>query len=585
MRDAMKKSQRASINSKKKSFFELSVSLIFSLWCLVFLFYTRLGHSHGNRYSYIDERNNTHSSGIPLESGCYLEGNNLTVVDHDSVGFGHTFGHKKGLEETIKDFLVKYSILECEVQPQKQNITNIKQEKELKNERSSSPTHLGLDEFRNRKMQEKRVNMADQLLNITHKREPGGSEYNYASASKGAKVLAHNKEAKGASNILGWDKDKYLRNPCSVDGKFVVIELSEETLVDTVVIANFEHHSSNFKDFELLGSLTYPTETWTSLGNFVAGNVKHAQRFTLPEPKWVRYLKLNLISHYGSEFYCTLSFVEVYGVDAIEWMLEDLIVVPEKPAADQSSNSNTVRVVSPRPEAVSPEKKEIVQIHSVVDPPAKVVDILNGQRLDTTSTKNDGLVSNLPDPVKEVRQQTKGRVPSDTVLMILMQKVRSLELTFSMLEGYVEELKQRYGNVLPKFKRELSRNSLLLEVTKSEIKNVMEWKEVVDKELSHLDSWKSFVTVQMDALVKDNIILRFNIQKVSSDRASIENKELAVLSVSLFFACIAFLKLVLDQILLLFKACESENICRTSRGWLLILASSSMTTLITLFYD
>lgn len=130
-------------------------------------------------------------------------------------------------------------------------------------------------------------------------------------------------------------------------------------------------------------------------------------------------------------------------------------------------------VVSPRPEAASPEKNEIVQTHSAVDPPAKVVDILNGQRLDTTSTKNDGSVSNLPDPVKEVRQQTKGRIPSDTVLMILMQKVRSLELNFSMLEGYVEEVKQRYGNVLPNLERELSRNSLLLEVTKSEIK--MSW--------------------------------------------------------------------------------------------------------------
>ncbi|KAI3929353.1 hypothetical protein MKX01_006589 [Papaver californicum] len=150
-----------------------------------------------------------------------------------------------------------------------------------------------------------------QLGNITHRLEPDGTEYNYASASKGAKVLGHNKETKGASNILGKDQDKYLRNPCFVGDKFVVIELYEETLVDAIKLANFEHHSSNFKDFEFSGSLTYPTETWTPLGKFVAANVKHAQRFMLTEPKWLRYMRLKLLSHYGSEFYCTLGVERV----------------------------------------------------------------------------------------------------------------------------------------------------------------------------------------------------------------------------------------------------------------------------------
>ena len=143
--------------------------------------------------------------------------------------------------------------------------------------------------------------------------------------------MASNKESKGASNILGKDKDKYLRNPCSAEEKFVVIELSEETLVVTIEIENSEHYSSNPKEIELLGSLVFPTDDWVKLGNFTAANVKHAQRFALDEPKWLRYLKLNLLSHYGTEFYCTLSVVEVYGVDAVERMLEDLISVQENP--------------------------------------------------------------------------------------------------------------------------------------------------------------------------------------------------------------------------------------------------------------
>ncbi|XWS38211.1 hypothetical protein CRYUN_Cryun19dG0111100 [Craigia yunnanensis] len=90
------------------------------------------------------------------------------------------------------------------------------------------------------------------------------SEYNYASAMRGAKVVAHNKEAKGANNILGKYHDKYLRNPRSVEG-----------------------------------------------------------------------------NHYGSEFYRTLSVVEVYGVDAIERMLEDLVVPSEQHVLKKLAESNS----------------------------------------------------------------------------------------------------------------------------------------------------------------------------------------------------------------------------------------------------
>lgn len=189
------------------------------------------------------------------------------------------------------------------------------EQKRLENLHQGRTTHdgyLDLDEFRNITRQGKKAGDANQRMNITHRLEPDGTKYNYASMAKGAKVVADNKEAKGAVNILGKDHDKYLINPCSVGGKFVVVELTEETLVDAVKIANFEHHSSNFKEFELRGSLNYPSDEWSLLGKFAALNVKQAQTFTLPEPKWVRYLNLSLISHYNSEHYCTLSVFEVY---------------------------------------------------------------------------------------------------------------------------------------------------------------------------------------------------------------------------------------------------------------------------------
>ena len=47
----------------------------------------------------------------------------------------------------------------------------------------------------------------------------------------------------------------------------------------------------------------------------------------------MRYLKLDLISLYGPEFYCAVSSIGVYGVDAIEQMLGDLIMVSDKSSA------------------------------------------------------------------------------------------------------------------------------------------------------------------------------------------------------------------------------------------------------------
>ena len=312
-------------------------------------------------------------------------------------------------------------------------------------------------------MKDKEGDMPDQLVNITHRLEPDGSDYNYASSSKGAKVVAHNKEAKGACNILGKDHDKYLRNPCSVGEKYVVIELSEETLVDAVI----EHYSSNFKAFNLSGSLSYPTETWPKLGNFVAANVKHAQVFKLPEPKWVRYLKLDVLSHYGSEFYCTMSIVEVYGVDVMERMLEDLFVTSSEAAPKKISDEEPNSTVS------TSSNSDVGSVNEIDD------DEMN---LSTTGAWRESMddqaslalevakvptnVNKFPNPVIEVRQQLNGRLPGDTVLKILMQKMRSLETKLSVLEDYIKELNRRQGKLLPDLEKKMARMSLLLENTK-----------------------------------------------------------------------------------------------------------------------
>lgn len=333
-----------------------------------------------------------------------------------------------------------------------------------KSDRFARAVPPGLDEFKNKAFNTKNQGKSGQAGGIIHRLEPGGSEYNYASASKGAKVLAYNKEAKGASNILSRDKDKYLRNPCSAEEKFVVIELSEETLVDTVKVANFEHHSSNLKGFELLGSPIYPTDTWIKVGNFTAGNIRHAQRFLLPEPKWVRYLKLNLLSHYGSEFYCTLSILEVYGVDAVEKMLEDLISDQDKLFVPEQTSSDEKSVPT---QHVSNQGEFIQDIDDEMEK-----DLAVGK----SDVKRDVMTTDLPDQVEEVRHQQVNRMPGDS-LKILMKKVRSLDINLSVLERYLEELNSRYGKIFKDFDSEMGEKDALLQNIRSDIRGLSESKD------------------------------------------------------------------------------------------------------------
>jgi Sad1 / UNC-like C-terminal len=352
------------------------------------------------------------------------------------------------------------------------------EEKEISGQRTERIlriTPLPLDEFKNKAINSKGKTSPTQTGTagrVVRRVEPGGKEYNYASQSKGAKVLAFNKEAKGASNILDKDKDKYLRNPCSVEGKFVIVELSEETLVDMIVIANFEHYSSNLKQFEVFSGLVYPTENWDYIGGFVAQNSKHEQRFDLPEPKWARYLKFNLLSHYGSEFYCTLSSIEVYGVDAVERMLETLIS-DEKSKTLEYVEDVTETVPLPPQEYVERDVQshgnynfeDLEKYHDNENEKEPVPDA-------TANPSSDPVMKSVPDPVTEARALQVGRIPGDTVLKVLMQKVQGLDLNFSVLERYLEELNSQYGQIFKDFDADMANFDLLLDKLKAEIKGL-----------------------------------------------------------------------------------------------------------------
>ncbi|KQK10856.1 hypothetical protein BRADI_2g56660v3 [Brachypodium distachyon] len=399
-----------------------------------------------------------------------------------------------------------------------------------KSARLSRVVPPGLDEFKTRAIAERGKDDSSQTGHVIHRREPSGKLYNYASAAKGAKVLDFNKEAKGAANILDKDKDKYLRNPCSAEGKFVIIELSEETLVDTIAIANFEHYSSNLKEFEMLSSLVYPTENWETLGRFTVANAKHAQNFTFPEPKWARYLKFNLLNHYGSASYCTLSMFEVYGMDAVEKMLENLIPVENK---NVESDDKLKEPIDQTPWKEPNGGKE-----SSEEPLDE-----DEFELEDDKTNGDSPRNGANDQIVETRTLQAGRIPGDTVLKVLMQKVQSLDVSFSVLERYLEELNSRYGQIFKDFDSEIDSKDALLEKIKLELKQLQISKDDFAKEIEGIISWKLVASSQLNQLLLDNAILRSEFERFREKQVDLENRSFAVIFLSFVFGCLAIGKL------------------------------------------
>ncbi|XP_078434453.1 galactose-binding protein [Wolffia australiana] len=450
------------------------------------------------------------------------------------------------------DKIIKIEDVPAGQEKVEQTISNINPEKEretlTKNEdRPSRIKPPGLDEFKSKTVTAKGKQTTNQVGSIVHRLEPGGKEYNYASAAKGAKVLAFNKEAKGGSNILDKDKDKYLRNPCSVEEKFIIIELSEETLVDTIEIVNFEHYSSNLKDFELLSSLVYPTASWVSIGNFTASNVKHVQRFVVQEPKWTRYLKLNLLTHYGSEFYCTLSALEVYGVDAVERMLEDL------------------RSEEPKDDEVPAVDSLLGDDHGADPAIGSNFDQLDAERESVSMFRHDG-------------PKGSGRMPGDTVLKILMQKIQYLVASFSVLERYLEELNGRYGQILKELDSEIREVGLQVVKIKEELENLHAIREELSRDTSELMSWKFLASRQLESLVNNNVALRLEMEGISARQAEMEGKGLAVIFVSFMFASFAVLKLMSDALLSISRFRRLEKFCSLNTSWIVLLLSCVIVT-------
>jgi len=101
--------------------------------------------------------------------------------------------------------------------------------------------------------------------------------------------------------------------------------MQEDIWIDTLVLANYEFFSSMIRTFRVSVSDRYPVkmDKWKDAGMYEARNSRDIQAFLIENPQiWARYIRIEFLSHYGSEYYCPLSLVRVHGTRMLEFWKE-----------------------------------------------------------------------------------------------------------------------------------------------------------------------------------------------------------------------------------------------------------------------
>ncbi len=145
--------------------------------------------------------------------------------------------------------------------------------------------------------------------------------FSFASFDAGATVRKTNKGVKNAKAILAENKDSYMLLECGTRDKHVIVELSDDILVDTIVLANYEFFSSMVRRFRVSVSDRYPVKAdrWKPLGEYEARNSRDIQPFLIENPQiWAKYIRIDFLTHYGHEYYCPISLLRVHGTRMLD---------------------------------------------------------------------------------------------------------------------------------------------------------------------------------------------------------------------------------------------------------------------------
>lgn len=152
-------------------------------------------------------------------------------------------------------------------------------------------------------------------------------KYNYASPDCSARIHSSSPLTQHAPSLLHKSRDRYMLTPCRANEHWVVVELCDEIRIEAIEIAVWEFFSGVVRQVQVSvgdgdgdgGDRDGDGGGWKQVGSFIGKNIRGPQTFTLPQPTaFHRFIRLDFSSYYGSEYYCPVSSLKVYGMNQME---------------------------------------------------------------------------------------------------------------------------------------------------------------------------------------------------------------------------------------------------------------------------
>ncbi|ODN80517.1 hypothetical protein L202_02743 [Cryptococcus amylolentus CBS 6039] len=159
------------------------------------------------------------------------------------------------------------------------------------------------------------------------------NKYNYASPDCSARIHSASPHTQHPSSLLHKSRDRYMLTPCRANEHWVVVELCDEIRIEAVEIAVWEFFSGVVREVRISvggedeeededdpnDDVQGRGQKWKEVGSFVGRNVRGSQTFKLSSPtSFHRFIRLDFPSYYGSEYYCPVSALKVYGMNQME---------------------------------------------------------------------------------------------------------------------------------------------------------------------------------------------------------------------------------------------------------------------------
>ncbi|WVF71348.1 hypothetical protein IAT40_006151 [Kwoniella sp. CBS 6097] len=187
---------------------------------------------------------------------------------------------------------------------------------------------------------------------------PHHNRYNYASPDCSARIHSSSPQTQHASSLLHKSRDRYMLTPCKAKEHWVVVELCDEIRIEAVEVAVWEFFSGVVREVRVSvggeddeeyeddpdDGVNGRSPKWKEVGSFIGKNIRGVQTFKLPQPtSFHRFIRLDFPSYFGTEYYCPVSQLKVYGMnqmEAFKWEQKRISAAAKEKEKEKEKNGN-----------------------------------------------------------------------------------------------------------------------------------------------------------------------------------------------------------------------------------------------------